>query len=75
MSNQSAISVLQSRKLDKAITIFMVPFYYESGKWQEIQTKLKRWQPASEEVYNEDGVLYPYIIDLFKQKENLRIHD
>lgn len=68
MSNQSAISVLLSRKLDKAITIFMVPFYYESGKWQEIQAKLKRWQPASEEVYNEDGVLYPYIIDLFKQK-------
>ena len=53
--------------LDKAYTFFLVPFYYENDDWNIIhEERLNKWIPITEELYNED-VLYPYIMDLFKQ--------
>ena len=52
-------------KLEKAYTFFMVPFYYE-GEWDDILKCISRWRPQQEEMYKED-ILYPYIMELFKQ--------
>lgn len=59
---------IQSIQLEKAYTFFMVPFYYDEGDWDVIHvTKLNKWQPIKENLYNKEDVLYPYIMDLFKQ--------
>lgn len=58
-------------KLKNGYTFFMVPFYYHGNEWDEIhQNKLSKWLPIKEELYNKDDVLYPYIMDLFKQKSD-----
>lgn len=54
-------------QLEKAYTFFMVPFYYENDDWDVIhEERLNKWIPITEDLYNED-VLYPYIMDLFRQ--------
>lgn len=59
--------------LVKAYTFFMVPFYYKDNEWIEIHgKKLGKWIQIKEELYNKDDVLYPYIMDLFKQKSNTK---
>jgi len=64
---------LSTKKLEKAYTFFMVPFYYHGNEWDEIhQEKLGKWIPVKEELYNKDDVLYPYIMDLFKQKSDIK---
>lgn len=57
-------------KLEKAYTFFMVPFYYDNDDWSIIHAeKLNKWTSLSTELYKED-VLYPYIMDLFKQQSS-----
>lgn len=53
--------------LEKAYTFFMVPFYYDESEWDAIYSRLKRWKPVKEDLYKGEDVLYPYIMDLFKQ--------
>ena len=57
--------------LSNAYTFFMVPFSYHGNEWNEIhQEKLSKWIPIKDELYNKEDVLYPYIMDLFKQKSD-----
>lgn len=57
--------------LKNAYTFFMVPFYYHGNDWDEIhKNNLGKWIPIKDELYNKDDVLYPYIMDLFKQKND-----
>jgi len=57
----------------KAYTFFIVPFYYNDNDWEIIhQKKLGKWIPIKEELYNKDDVLYPYIMNLFKQKCDIK---
>lgn len=59
--------------VNKAYTFFMVPFYYHGNEWDVIhQDKLSKWISIKEELYNKDDVLYPYIMDLFKQKNDTK---
>ena len=59
--------------MGNAYTFFMVPFYYHGNEWDEIhQNKLGKWIPIKKELYNKDDVLYPYIMDLFKQKSDTK---
>lgn len=52
---------------EKGYTIFFVPFYFDEGDWEIIhRKKLSKWVRISEELYNED-ILYPYIMEVFKQ--------
>lgn len=59
---------IESMKLEKAYTFFMVPFSFGEGEWDAIHGRLGKWQPIKEDVYKEEDVLYPYIMDLFKQE-------
>lgn len=52
---------------DKAYTFFIVPFYFGEGEWNDIHGRISKWQPLQDELYRETDVLYPYIVDLFKQ--------
>lgn len=55
-------------RIEKAYTFFFVPFYYNTDEeWNSILSKLDRWQPISEKLYNKEDVLYPYIMDIFQQ--------
>ena len=68
-----SISMRQPMNIVKAYTFFMVPFYYHGNEWDEIHNaKLGKWIPIKEELYNKDDVLYPYIMDLFKQKSDTK---
>lgn len=68
-----SISMKQPMNIVKAYTFFMVPFYYHGNEWDEIhKDKLDKWIPINEELYNKDDVLYPYIMDLFKQKSDTK---
>lgn len=59
--------------LNNAYTFFMVPFYYHGNEWDEIhKNKLGKWIPIKDELYKKDDVLYPYIMDLFKQKNGTK---
>ena len=52
----------------KSFTFFVVPFYYENDDWNTIhEEKLDKWVPLEKSLYNKEDVLYPYIMDLFKQ--------
>ena len=53
--------------LSKYYTLFIVPFYYEEGEWDDIYSRIKKWEPITTELYNDEDVLFPYIMDLFKQ--------
>lgn len=53
--------------LSKYYTFFIVPFYYEEGEWDDIYSRIKKWEPITTELYNDEDVLFPYIMDLFKQ--------
>ena len=67
------IFMKQPMNIEKAYTFFMVPFYYNDNDWEIIhQKKLGKWIPIKEELYNKDDVLYPYIMDLFKQKSETK---
>lgn len=59
---------LSTKKLDKAYTFFMVPFYFKKGEWKQIYSKFDKWKPVEENLYKEDDVLYSYIMDVFNQK-------
>lgn len=68
MGNVTTTISQATLKLEKAYTFFMVPFYYDEGDWDIIHvTKLNKWQQIKENLYNKEDVLYPYIMDLFKQ--------
>lgn len=57
----------QSLNSEKGYTFFFVPFYFDEGDWEMIhREKLNKWVRISEELYSED-ILYPYIMDVFKQ--------
>lgn len=69
MDQQSTIPIHQL-ELEKAITFFMVPFYFETGEWDTILgtfDQSNRWQRTTREIYNQEDILYPYIMDVFKQ--------
>lgn len=51
----------------KSYTFFLVPFYYEEGEWDSIYSRISKWKPISTELYKGDDVLFPYIMDMFKQ--------
>lgn len=60
-----------SLQVEKAYTFFIVPFYYDTiEEWNSILSKLDRWKPVSENLYNKEDVLYPYIMDLFQQSSS-----
>ena len=64
----------------KAYTFFIVPFYYEEGEWDAIYSRIDKWAPISQELYKEEDILFPYIMDLFKQedpnnKSRIRIYE
>ena len=67
-------------KIEKALTFYIAPFYYNTDEeWNSILSKLDRWRPVSENLYNKDDILYPYIMDLFQQtgstqKQRLNIY-
>ncbi len=65
MPNRPAHSV--PIPLSKSYTFFFVPFYYEEGEWDDIYSRIKKWVPITNELYNDEDVLFPYIMDLFKQ--------
>ena len=45
----------------------MLPFSFETDQWKtHLESKLDRWKPNEEELYKGD-VLFPYIMDLFRQ--------
>ena len=75
--SQGGNSPLQT---EKAYTYFIVPFYFDKlVEWKAIISKLDRWKPVSENLYNKEDVLYPYIMDLFQQvgtaqKQRLNIY-
>lgn len=52
-------------QIEKAYTFFMVPFYFEKNEWDDIYSRLDKWQLIKEDLYKED-VLYPYIMEIFK---------
>lgn len=57
-------------KLGKAYTFFMIPFYFEKDEWDDIYSRLGKWQLIKEDLYKED-VLYPYIMGVFNKKIEL----
>lgn len=58
----------------KAYTYYLVPFYFDSASdWNSIIARLDRWHLIHENMYQKEDILYPYIMDLFKQnKENAK---
>lgn len=51
----------------KSYTFFLVSFYYEEGEWDFIYSRISKWKPISTELYKGEDVLFPYIMDMFKQ--------
>lgn len=58
-----------SKQVTEAYTFFMIPFSFETDQWKTyLESKLDRWEPNKEELYKGD-VLFPYVMDLFRQHE------
>ncbi len=65
--DQQSTNPIHQLELEKAITFFMVPFFFDYEELDIIK-KQDRWQKISREIYNQEDILYPYIMDVFKQK-------
>lgn len=63
----------KSLQIEKAYTFFMIPFFFEKDEWDDIYSRLGKWQPIKEDLYKED-VLYPYIMEIFKH-DNKNAHN
>ena len=65
--NQQSATPIHQLELEKAITFFMVPFFFDYEELDIIK-KQDRWQKISREIYNQEDILYPYIMNVFKQQ-------
>lgn len=67
MEDNNNIQQQAPQQQEKAYSFFVVPFFFEENEWEDIMRGLDKWQPATDDLYKEEDILYPYILDLFKQ--------